>query len=139
MSQPRDLAILAQTGTHDRLHAMVSLTSSAVAVGRGVYILLTHAALRAFLHDELDESSPGFGSADPYQAFYEEALELERLPSLHKLFQDARTKGKVRVFGCQASVALWRRYSPEQLDKLDAIIGHATFLKITTDMQLVFI
>jgi peroxiredoxin family protein len=135
LSEPLRLAIIAQQASHNRLHALVSLTSTTVALGGEVCLFLTHEALKAFLSTGFDACQPNFNDPD-YQAFYTDAIEMERIPSLDALFLQAREKGRVRLFACQASVQLWRRYEPEQLDRLEAVIGHSTFLNMVRGFQL---
>lgn len=135
--EPR-LAMLVQSASHNRLHAMVSLTATTVALGGEAHLFLTHEALKAFLSGTLDEARPSFHDPE-YQAYYEEAIELERTPNLTDLLAQARARGKVHIYGCQASVALWRRYTTEQIEQLTAVIGHSTFLSLARDMQLIFL
>lgn len=125
-------------GGHNHLHAMVSLVATAVSLGGDAQVFLTHAALHAWLQDDLSLLPVQTGS-QAYDAFYQAALDAERLPDLRALFRQAQEKGGVRIFACQASVALWRAYSQEQLESLDAIVGHSTFLQLAADRQLVFI
>ena len=138
LSESPKLALLVQSGSHNRLHAMVSLTSTAVAMGGEVHIFLTHEALKAYLTGTLDEAAPDFSDPE-YQDFYQEAVELERTPNLSELLEESCARGPVKIYGCQASIALWRGYSTEALNKLEAIIGHTTFLKIATGKQLLFL
>jgi len=138
VSDERGLALIVQSGSHNRLHAMVSLTATAVSLGRPVFLLLTHEALKRYLEDSLDLAEDDFMDEE-YRRFYQDAVEDERTPNLRNLLEQAITKGSVQVFGCQASVLLWRAYTPEQLGRLTAVIGHATFLNLARDMQLLFL
>lgn len=135
--KPR-LAIVLQSGLHNRLYAAISLVTTAVAQGGEAHLFLTHAALKAYLTQTLDDAEVSFGDEE-YDAFYREARDYERVPSLTELLEQARARGTVKIYGCQASVILWRRYTPAQLDRLDAVLGHSTFLTIAHDLRLLVI
>lgn len=133
--QPPRLAIIAQSAYHNRIHAWVSLAATNATLGGETHILLTHAALKAFLSDALNEGPVDTGDVE-YDRFYQDSLEDERVPNLTELLAQARARGVVKLYGCQASVLLWRRYAPTQLDRLDAIIGHTTFLTLASGMSI---
>lgn len=132
---PPRLAILAQSAHHNRIHGWISLIATNAALGGESHLFLTHAALKAFLQETLDSGPVDTGDPD-YDRFYEQALENERLPVLSELLAQARARGSVKIYGCQASVILWRRYTPAQLERLDAVIGHTTFLTLASGMTL---
>lgn len=133
-ASPIRLALLLQSAEHNRLHTAVSLVATAVAQGGEAHLLLTHAALHTFLEQRWDTQPCHFGD-NAYDAFYQDAVEAERVPSLHALLEQARARGQVKVYGCQTSIILHRGYPSEALERLDAVIGRATFMTLAQGMQ----
>ena len=137
MSESKPLALMLQAGDHRHLHAFVSLVATAAASGRRVHVFLTHEALHSFLTDVMDESPTGYST--DYSAIYDRARDDGRIPELEDLLFKARRTGKVRLYGCSASIALRQGYSEEELSRLDGIVGHTTFLRWALAWQLVYI
>lgn len=137
MADPTPLALIMQGGDHRHINAMVALAATAAASGRWVHVFLTHEALWAWVEGRFDDLPSGFSTE--YGALYDAAREDGRVPDLEKLMRQARATGKVRIYGCSASVALRRGYSEEALRRLDGIVGHSTFLRWALGWQLVFI
>ena len=137
MPEPKPLAVILGSGDHRHLHAFVSLTATSAASGRRVHVLLTHEALHTFLMDGMDDAPSGYTTS--YTAFYDRGREEGRVPNLEELLAEARKTGKVRVYGCSASIALRQGYAEEELEKLDGIVGHTTFLRWALDWQLLYL
>lgn len=137
ISKPK-ISILVQSASHNKLHAMVSIISTTISLGGDIYLLLTHEALKSYLLGTMDSASIDFADLE-YKNFYENAIEDEKIASISELLEASKQKGNVSIYGCQASILLWRKYTEEHLSKLTAIIGHSTFLLMSNNRQLLFI
>lgn len=137
MPEPKPLAMMLQAGDHRHLHAMVSLVATAASAGRRSHAFLTHEALHTFLVGGMDEAPSGYTTG--YAAFYDRAREDGRVPELSALLAQARKTGRVRIYGCSASIALRQGYTEDELSSLDGIVGHTTFLRWALDWQLIYL
>lgn len=137
MSEATPLAIIAQGGDHRHLHAMISLVATAAAAKRQSHVFLTFEALHSVLSDDWEALPSGYATA--YGDIYDRAREEDRVTDLEALLERARASGYVKLYGCSASIALRRGYTEAQLEQLDGIVGHSTFLKWALPWQLVFI
>ncbi len=71
-------------------------------------------------------------------ATFPEAVRRAGIPDLDELFEEARELGgdRVRVYGCTTSVKLLH-LDAAKLQMCDAMMGHASFLKIAEGGQLI--
>jgi peroxiredoxin family protein len=119
------------------LHAALSLAASAASLGREAHLYLSWGALAAFCQDRMEEQPVVLADGVAREAL-ERAVERGSLGPLRDLLSSAREIGTVRVYGCSTS-ALQLRLSPEELERLDAVMGHASFLDLAAAGQILVI
>ncbi len=133
----RPLGLICQSGDHRHFSAAAALISTAVNAGREAHLFLTHEALFAFMEQDLEDAPSGFGPS--YGALYDAARDSGRLRDPLELIQAAKAKGKVRIYGCSASIKLRQGYERDALARLDGITGHTSFLGWAEPWQLLFL
>ena len=134
---PKKLAIIVQSSSYNKLHLMVTLVATAVAIQGEAHVFLTYDALYRYVTGTLDEAKPSLDD-ERMNRIYEEGIEGGQIPSLTDLLRQARQMGIVKIYGCSQSTALLRLDS-KLTEKLDGVIGYTTFLTSALDAKLVVI
>lgn len=133
----RRLCVYAKGDTYEQIHTMVGLVSTAASMGWEAHVYLTYGVLWRYVHEEMAEAEVTI-STPVVREKYIKGIDSGRIPDLDELFEEARELGgdKVRVYGCTTSVKLLH-LPPEKLEMCDALMGHASFLKLAADGELV--
>lgn len=137
MTDGHKLFIYAKGDSYEQLHTMVGLVSTAASMGWEAHVYMTYGVLWRYVHEELGEAPVTIHTPE-VAAKYRKGIESGRIPELDELFEEARELGgdKVRVYGCTTSVKLLH-LPADKLEQCDALMGHASFLKLATAGQLV--
>ena len=116
-----------RSGSYDDLHTAFSLAATQASLGEEAHLYLAWGALARVCDDALDDAPVTCG--DPtVRAAMERAIERGQLPGLRELLDGARASGLVHLHGCSTSIQVLR-VPPEGVDRLDSVMGHATFLR----------
>ena len=135
----RKLCILCHGSSFDKLHTIIGMTATAASMGMEAHLFLTYGALWRVAKGTLDEAEPAHDDAE-VNILYQRAIDGGVLPSLEDLLNSAREIGKVRLYACTTSIKVLR-LTPDELSKVDAPMGHATFLEMASqpDARLVVV
>jgi peroxiredoxin family protein len=131
------LCILAKGDAFEQLHTMVGLVSTAVSMGWECHVFATYGVLYRYVHGTMSEA-PVRMATEEVAAAYRKGIDHGKIPDLDELFAEARelAGAKLRVHGCTTSVKLLQ-LDAELLQKCDSLMGHASFLALVGDGQLV--
>jgi peroxiredoxin family protein len=128
MSGPADkIAVFLHDGSYDRVHQGLAIAASAVATGRRVDVFLFWWALERIAQDRLDE--PDFG---PGREEVADRFEAQKLPTLRVLLSHLRESGGCSLYACSGSLAALGLRPPDIEDRVDALVGWATILQLTS-------
>ncbi len=135
----KKLCILCHGSSFDKLHTIIGLTATAAALGMEAHLFLTYGALWRVAKGSLDEALPRHDD-DEVNVLYQRAVDSGALPSLEDLLENAKEIGVVRLYACTTSIKVLR-LTPEELARVDAPMGHATFLEMAShpDARLVVV
>ena len=136
-ANPKKLAIIVQGSSYNKLHLVVTLVATAVAMKGEAHLFLTFDALRRYVTGTLDEAKPNLDD-DEMNRLYREGIEDEKIPSITDLLRQAKEMGTVKIYGCSQSTA-FLRLDAELTKKLDGVIGYTTFLTSAMDAKLIVI
>lgn len=114
------LLLLAHGATWDLRYQISALAASATALGDEVELALFFGALDAWVRGDWDRLDP----APPLTAAGIEAI---AFPPLSTLVAGARSTGRLRIYGCSASVRLLGLDPAHCLTRLDSFAGWPTF------------
>lgn len=131
------LCIFAKGDTHDRLHTMVGLVSTAATMGWEIHVYMTYGVLWRFCHGTMAEAEVAISTEEVREA-YLRGLDAGRIPDLDELFAEARELGggRLKLYACTTSVKLLH-IEQDKLREFDGLLGHASFLQIAADGKLV--
>lgn len=133
----KKLCIYAKGDSFEHLHTMVGLVATAASMDWEAHVYMTYGVLWRYVHDDMAEAEVTIHTPE-VKAKYVKGVDAGRIPDLDELFEEARELGgdRVRVYGCTTSVKLLH-LDASKLEKCDALMGHASFLKIAESGQLV--
>ncbi len=131
------LCVYAKGDTYDRLHTMVGLVSTAASMGWEAHVYMTYGVLWRFCEGTMGEAEVAITTPEVRER-YVRGIDNGRIPDLDELFEEARELGgdKVRIYACTTSVKLLH-IDAAKLEPFDGLLGHASFLQIAQDGQLV--
>ncbi len=133
----RRLCIYAKGDSFEHLHTMVGLVSTAASMDWEAHVYMTYGVLWRYVHGSMAEAEVTIHTPE-VKAKYLKGIDAGRIPDLDDLFEEARELGgdRVRVYGCTTSVKLLH-LDADKLGKCDALMGHASFLKVAEGGELV--
>jgi len=132
-----NLYLFVRNGTRGDFQAAIGLAATAAALGREAHLYLTYEALFAWCRTNIDDL-PVQHTDPSVQELVENAVERGTVSELSQLWDSAREAGTVRIYACSTSAQVLR-LEPEELTKVDAVMGHATFMKMADSGHLMMI
>ncbi|CCC81081.1 DsrE/DsrF/DrsH-like family protein [Thermoproteus tenax] len=128
------LAIIAWSGTIDKLYPVAILSSAAAASGWEVEIFFTFWGLNAIRKDALKAQPKVEQTYSEYAQAVGEAIGRAGLPAWHELLSQAKSMGKVTIYACSTTMELFGIRDKSALaDFVDEVVGAATFLEKAKD------
>ena len=135
--EKKGLAVIFHSGSYDRLYHGLSLSLSALALGREVRMFFTYWALGCLRKD-----APSSFSLDREARAHQEIIDknvkaghMQRLP---ELFSQAKQLG-AKFYACTQSMGLLNISRDELAKEIDKSMGITTFLTEAAQDQLLFI
>ncbi|MBI4362208.1 MAG: DsrE/DsrF/DrsH-like family protein [Euryarchaeota archaeon] len=135
---PRRLAIVAHSGTWDKLYQVVALATSGVTMGYEVHVFLSFWALRRFAEEDLDKVDVPASEAS-HQPRLARGMPKARILPLGQMLQEARDLGPVRLYACSTSARIFGLEPPRFKNKVDEVLGLTAFLERAEGGWLVFV
>lgn len=135
----RKLCIVCHGSSYDKLHTVIGMAATAVSLNMEVHLFLTYGALWRVAKGTLDEAVPALDDPE-VNTLYQKAVDKGVVPSLEELLEAARELGRIRLYACTTSIKVLQ-LTPEELQRVDAPMGHATFLDLASapDAKLVVV
>jgi len=128
------LAIIAWSGTVDKLYPVAILSSAAAAGGWEVEVFFTFWGLNAIRKDMLN--APPKISADfaEYGPAVAQTIRQMNFPPWFELLRQAKVMGNVKVYACSTTMEMFGIKEKTALaDFVDDVVGAATFLERAKD------
>lgn len=128
------LAIIAWSGTVDKLYPVAILSSAAAASGWEVDVFFTFWGINAIRKEAAD--APPKISADfaEYGPAVAQAIKQMNFPPWFELLKQAKSMGKVNIYACSTTMELFGiKDKSAFMNFVDEVVGAATFLEKAKD------
>lgn len=128
MEEEREkFVIFAHSGTYDRLHQVATLSLTAAAMGKEVYIFLFFWALKKFVRGGLDTMTfpPEYG---PWGLRVASLMEEKKIPTVREMLADAKSMGRVKIIVCSTGMEYMEVERDEMDELVDEVWGLPTVL-----------
>ena len=133
------LAIALFSGTVDKLMAVATLASAAVALGMDVDIFATFWGLNAFRKDSMKANMKFSKDFEEMASPMLQQMEKKKVPSWYETLEQARELGNVKIHACTMTYGLMDM----KMDDFDPIvedaIGAVSFLELAKGSVTLFI
>lgn len=134
------LAIIAWSGTVDKLYPVAILSSAAASAGWEVDVFFTFWGLNAIRKDALDKPLKVSADFAEYAPAVENAIKQMNYPPWHELLRQAKALGNVKVYACSTTMEMFGIKDKSELaDFVDEVVGAATFLERARGAVTLFI
>jgi peroxiredoxin family protein len=128
------LAIIAWSGTADKLYPVAILSSAAAAGGWEVEVFFTFWGLNAIRKELLNAPPKISADFSEYASAVAQAIKQMNFPPWHELMKQAKAMGNVKVYACSTTMEMFGIKDKSELaDFVDDVVGAATFLERAKD------
>lgn len=128
------LAIIAWSGTVDKLYPVAILSSAAAAGGWEVEVFFTFWGLNAIRKEMLNAPPKIAAEFSEYAPAVAQAIKAMNFPPWHQLLAQAKAMGNVRIYACSTTMEMFGIKDKSALaDFVDEVVGAATFLERAKD------
>ncbi|MFX1486197.1 MAG: DsrE/DsrF/DrsH-like family protein [Promethearchaeota archaeon] len=135
MGERKKAAIIAQSGTMDKLFSILTIASTAGAMDIETHIFFTFWGLPALKKGGLDQA--GFPAEVKHmEGFMKQKMKDAKMPSLYELLKMAKESGKVKIYACNTTMELMGVKDEDLIPEVDTVCGAATFLKEAIDADI---
>lgn len=135
MGERKKAAIIAQSGTMDKLFSVLTIASTAGAMDIETHIFFTFWGLPALKKGGLDQA--GFpADVKHLEDFMKQRMQKAKMPSLYELLKMAKESGEVKIYACNTTMELMGIKEEELIPEVDTVCGAATFLKEAIDADI---
>lgn len=130
------LAIIAWSGTADKLCPVAILSSAAAAGGWEVEVFFTFWGLNAIRNELLNAPPKISADFSEYAPAVAQAIK-QNFPPWHELMRQAKATGNVKVYACSTTMEMFGIKDKSALaDFVDDVVGAATFLERAKDAAI---
>ncbi|MFB6491342.1 MAG: DsrE/DsrF/DrsH-like family protein [Thermoproteus sp. AZ2] len=128
------LAIIAWSGSVDKLYPVAILSSAAAAGGWEVELFFTFWGLNAIRKEMLNAPPKISSDYAEYGPAVAQAMKEMNMPPWHQLLAQAKAMGNVKIYACSTTMQLFGIKDKSALaDFVDDVVGAATFLERAKD------
>ncbi|MBQ27011.1 MAG: hypothetical protein CMH81_02535 [Nitrospiraceae bacterium] len=130
----KKFVIFSHGATYDKLHQVGTLALTAAALGRDVYVILMFWAIKKLEMGRLDT----IDFPPEYSAYTEDVARLlgeKKIPTITKMFSDARQVGTFHLIACSAGLEYMGVDSDKLIPLVDEILGLPAILSMTFDSE----
>jgi len=128
------LAIIAWSGTVDKLYSVAALSSAAAATGWEVEVFFTWWGLNAIKKEMLNAPPKISAEFAEYGPAVAQAFKQMNLPPWFELLRQAKATGKVKIYACSTTTeVLGIKDKSDLADFVDDVVGATTFLERAKD------
>ena len=100
-SEREKFAIIAHSGTHDKLYQVASLGLTAAVMGKDVYVFLFFWALKKFTNGTLDQADSSLGHEGESERLAQ-VMKEKKIPTISEMIRDAKALGNLKIIACSA-------------------------------------
>lgn len=133
--QKKTMAIIAHSGTMDKLFPVFMLASTAASLDTDVHIFFTFWGLSALKKGGLRKAKlPGLMSIGT--GMMKGRMKKANVPSLEELLKLSKETGKVKLYACSTTMELMKVKKEDLIPEVDDIVGAATFTEIASKANI---
>ena len=131
----KKMAIVAHSGTMDKLIPVLSLASIAATMDVETHIFFTFWGLNALKKGGLEDAKlPGLMRIGT--GMMKDKMKKAGFPNLQKLLEMCKESGNVKIYACSTTMELMNIKKEELIPEVDNIVGAATFMDIALDADV---
>jgi len=131
----KKMAIVAHSGTMDKLIPVLSLASIAATMDVETHIFFTFWGLNALKKGGLEDAKlPGIMRIGT--GMMKDKMKKVGFPNLQKLLEMCKESGNVNIYACSTTMELMNIKKEELIPEVDNIVGAATFMDIALDADV---
>lgn len=134
--KPDRLAIIVFSGTVDKLMAVSTITTGAVASGMEVNLFVTNWGLIAFRKGDHATNSKISKDFEEFREPMMAAMQAKRVPSWFDTLSQARELGDVHIFACSQTMELLDMKLEHLEDIIDDTMGVVGFIDWAQDAKM---
>ena len=136
MSEKRkNLAIIVQGGTLDKLYCVFILGSTAVSMDMEVHLYFTFWGLNALVKGGMDKA----GLPSDYKHMEEpmkEAIKRMKYPSPYEMLKRMKASGLLTIYACTPTMEMFGIKKENLIPEVDKLAGASTFLDVASDADI---
>ena len=134
--KPDKMAIIAFSGTVDKMIAVSTLATGAVAMGVDVDIFVTSWGLQAFRKGAAETNTRISKDFEEFGPAMMEAMQAKKMPSWLDTLKQAMEFGDIHVFACSQTMELLGMGVDDLEDVVEDIMGAAGFVGRALDAKI---
>jgi len=133
--KPDKMAIIVFSGTVDKLMAVSTLSTGAVAMGMEVNLFVTNWGLIAFRKGDYQQNMKISKDFEEFREPMMAAMQAKKVPSWFDTLTQAKELGELHVFACSQTMELLDIKQTDLEDIIDDTLGVAGFIDKSRDAK----
>lgn len=133
--KPDKMAIIVFSGTVDKLMAVSTLSTGAVAMGMEVNLFVTNWGLIAFRKGDYQQNMKISKDFEEFREPMMAAMQAKKVPSWFDTLTQAKELGELHVFACSQTMELLDIKQTDLEDIIDDTLGVAGFIDKSQDAK----
>jgi peroxiredoxin family protein len=135
MSETKKMAIIAHSGTMDKLYPVLMLASAGGAMDVETHLFVTFWGLDALKKGGLENAKlPGVMRLGT--GMMKSRIKDAKVPTLPELLKMSKQMGNLKLYACSTTMELMKVKEDELIPEVDDIVGAAAFLDIALDADI---
>ncbi len=135
MSETKKMAIIAHSGTLDKLYPVLMLASAGAAMDVETHIFFTFWGLEALKKGGLENAKlPGMMRLGT--GMMKDRMKKSKVPPLTEILKKSKEMGNLKIYACSTTMELMNIKKEDLIPEVDGIVGAATFLDIALDADI---
>ena len=135
MDMPK-IAIIAFSGTVDKLLPVGVLSGAAAAIGYEVEIFATFWGLMAFRKDMAEKNTRFSKEFEDMAETMMKIMKEKNVPSWVELLRQAKQLGNVKIYACAQTFDMFGMKKEDLLDIVDEVVGAGEYLERAKDADI---
>lgn len=137
MSETKKMAIIAHSGTMDKLYPVLMLATAGGAMDVETHIFFTFWGLDALKKGGLENAKLPEGM-HLGTGMMKDRIKDAKVPTLPELLKMSKEMGNLKLYACSTTMELMKVKEEELIPEVDDIVGAAAFLDIALDADIQF-
>ena len=135
MSETKKMAIIAHSGTLDKLYPVLMLASAGAAMDVETHIFFTFWGLEALKKGGLENAKlPGMMRLGT--GMMKDRMKKSKVPPLTEILKKSKEMGNLKIYACSTTMELMNVKEEDLIPEVDGIVGAASFLDIALDADI---